>query len=227
MPVTVRPVRLDDAAAVVELTGVIDTTSFATAESFRALLERGAPEGTERLVAEVDGDVVAWAPSGVHVDGSGWLWIGVAAGHRGRGIGRTLYDRIEARLATLGATPLRTQINDEGGRAFLEHRGFERTNVLRMQSLDLRTADLPEPSLETLPLRAIDVDSLRTLYAEAHADIPSHSPRPPVTDDDFRREVAESELIDLDASRVVLEGAEPVAFALVLANREQRRAGAR
>ena len=226
MQLTIRTVRLEDAAAVVAVTGVIDTTSFATAASFRALLEGGAPETTERLVAEVDGDVVAWAPSGMHADGSGWLWVGVDAAYRRRGIGTALYERIEARLGALAATPLRTQINDEDGRAFAEQRGFVRTNVLRMQSLDLRTVELPEPSVETLPLRAIDVDSLLPLYTAAHADIPSASPRPPVTDDDFRREVSESQLIDPDASRVVLEDGEPIAFTLVLANREQRRAGA-
>jgi GNAT superfamily N-acetyltransferase len=226
MQLTIRTVRLEDAAPVVAFTGVIDTTSFATAASFRALLERGAPEGTERLVAEVDGVVVAWAPSGMHADGSGWLWIGVDAAYRRRGIGAALYERIEARLAALGATPLRTQINDDAGRAFVERRGFARTNVLRMQALDLRSADLPEPTVETLPLRSIEIDSLFPLYASTHADIPSRSPRPPVAEGDFRREVSESQLIDLDASRLVLEDGEPVAFTLVLVNREQRRAGA-
>lgn len=226
MQLTIRAVRPDDASAVVEVTGVIDTTSFATPESFRALLELGAPEGAERLVAEADGEVVAWAPSGAHADGSGWFWVGVAQPMRRRGIGSALYERIAERLAGLGASPLRTQINDEEGRVFLERRGFVRTNVLRMQSLDLRSAVLPEPSLETVPLRVVDIDSIRALYAEAHADVPSHSPRAPFDDDQFRREVSESQLIDPDASRVVREDGEPVAFTLVLVDRVRRRGGA-
>src|SRR5690242_6093586 len=152
----------------------IDTTSLQTAQTFRAMIERGAPEGTERLVAEVDGAIVAWAPSGVHADGSGWLWIGVDEAHRHRGIGAALYDRIASRL---GARLLRTSANDDDGRTFLERRGFVRTNVLSVLSLALD--DLPEPTIETLPLSAVDIDSIRDLYAEGHDDVPSESPRAP------------------------------------------------
>lgn len=223
---TIRTVTPDDAAAVVAVANPIDTTSFATASSFRGLLERGSPPGTERLVAEVDGAIVAWAPSGRHGDGSGWFWIGVAPAHRNRGVGRTLYDRIEARLRTLGAPLLRTEINDEDGRAFLLHRGFAATNVMRLQALDLTTADLPEPTVETLPLRAVEIDSIRELFQQGHADIPSRSPRAPFTDEDFRLTVADYELLDRDASTVALESGRPVAFALVVANHDEGRAGA-
>src|SRR5690349_10073395 len=123
----------------------IDTTSLQTAETFRAMLERGAPEGTERLVAEVDGTIVAWAPSGVHGDGSGWLWIGVDPAHRRHGIGGALYQRIEARLR---GRLLRTSANDFDGRSFLERRGFVRTNVLSLLALDLVRLELPAPSVE-------------------------------------------------------------------------------
>ncbi len=217
---------LDDAAAVVKMANLIDTTSLATARSFRALIERGTPAGTERLVAERDGAIVAWAPSGVHGDGSGWLWIGVEAAHRGDGIGTALYDRIEARLAARGAGILRTQINDEDGRAFLERRGFARTNVMRLLALDLQQADLPEPEVAALPLSAVDVGSIRRLYIEGHDDVPSTWPRAPFTHGDFLREVVDADWIDRDVSSVVLEEGEPVAFTTVIANHEAGRAEA-
>ena len=156
----IRIVKPEDAGAVVRMANRIDTTSLQTAQTFRALLERGAPEGTERLVAEVDGAIVAWAPSGVHADGSGWLWIGVDTAHRQQGIGTALYDRIEARL---GARLLRTSANDADGRGFLERRGFVRANVLSLLALNLEHTELPEPTAETLPLRAVEIDSIRTL----------------------------------------------------------------
>ena len=215
----IRIASPEDAAEIVRMANRIDTTSLQTAQTFRALLERGAPDGTERLVAEVDGAIVAWAPSGVHGDGSGWLWIGVDAAHRRRGVGTALYDRIEARLE---ARLLRTSANDEDGRRFLERRGFERTNVLSVLTLDL--GDLPAPTVGTLPLSAVDIDSIRQLYAEGHDDVPSESPRAPFTDESFRREVVEAELVDRDVSAVVVEDGEPVAFTLVLANHEDGRA---
>ena len=209
----------EDAAEVVRMANRIDTTSLQTAQSFRALLERGAPEGTERLVAEVDGAIVAWAPSGVHDDGSGWLWIGVEAAHRRRGIGSALYERIEARL---GVRLLRTSANDDDGRRFLQRRGFVRTNVLSVLARDLE--DLPEPTVETRPLAAVDIGSIRQLYADCHDDVPSASPRAPFTDERFRREVVEAELVDREISSVVVEDGEPVAFTLVLTNRTDGRA---
>jgi ribosomal protein S18 acetylase RimI-like enzyme len=219
--VEIRIVTPEDAAQVVRMANRIDTTSLQTAETFRGLIARGAPEGTERLVAEADGAIVAWAPSGVHADGSGWLWIGVDAAYRRRGIGTALYERIEARL---GARPLRTSANDEDGRRFLERRAFVRTNVLRLLALDLEHAVLPAAAVATLPLSAVDVDAIRMLYREGHDDVPAASPRAPFTDESFRREVLEAELVDRDVSSVVTEDGHVVAFTLVLANHEDGRA---
>jgi GNAT superfamily N-acetyltransferase len=223
---TIRTVVPDDAAAVVAVSAPIEPTTFATARSFRALIERGAPEGTERLVAEVDGAIVAWAPSGVRGDGSGWFWVGVDAAHRRRGIGSALYDRIDGRLRGLRADVLRTQINDEDGRAFVEHRGFTRTNVMRLQALELQSAQLPEATVETEPLSSVDVDSIRELFKAAYVDIPARATRPPFTDDDFQREVVDSDVLDRDVSTVLVEDGRVLAFTLIVANHEQGRAGA-
>jgi GNAT superfamily N-acetyltransferase len=215
----IRIVSPEDAAKIVRMANRIDTTSLQTARTLRALLERGAPEGTERLVAELDGAIVAWAPSGVYADGSGWLWIGVDAQYRRQGVGTALYRRIEERV---GPRLLRASATDEDGRRFLQRRGFVRTNVLSVLARDLD--DLPEPTIETLQLSAVDIGSIRQLYAEGHDDVPSESPRAPFTEERFRREVVEAELVDRDVSSVVVEDGEPVAFTLVLANHEDARA---
>lgn len=221
----IRLVSPEDAAAVVELTTPLDPTVFATAETFRALLERPTSPGVERLVAEEDGAVVAWAPSGTHVEGRAWFGITVGPSHRRRGIGGALYEHIEERVRRLGATSLGTQILDEDGRRFLERRGFERGNVQRLQALDIQAARLPEP-VESAALRDVEPWSLYELFRDAHGDIPSHTPRPTFSEEDFRREVVDSTTIDRDASRVLLEDGAPVAFALVVSNRRSGRAGA-
>jgi GNAT superfamily N-acetyltransferase len=223
---TIRLAVPGDAAAIVATSGPIDQTSFATPRTFRALLDRGSPPGTERLVAEVDGAVVAWAPSGLHADGGGWFWIGVDERFRRRGIGTALYDRIEPRLRDLGATRLSTSIADEAGRTFLERRGFVSGNVMSLSSLDLRTAALPDPPATAVPLTDVDLDALCDLYIAAHGDIPSRAPRSPVTPEAFRRDVIENDQVDLDVSAAILEDGAPVAFTLVVANHEAKRAGA-
>jgi len=131
-----------DAAAIVELGRTIDRDQIATTATFRALLERPAPPATERRVAEVGGRVVAWAPSRMYESKSGWLWIGVDATCRRRGIGGEVYRRIESRLAGLGATRLDTTPNDDEGRAFLLARGFESANAEAPTRTDVRVVPL-------------------------------------------------------------------------------------
>ncbi|HEV8461688.1 MAG TPA: GNAT family N-acetyltransferase [Gaiellaceae bacterium] len=216
---TVRTATPDDAPAVVAVTGPIDTTSLATPSSFRALLERPAASSTERLVAEVDGEVAAWCPSGMYDDGRGWFWIGVAPTRRRNGIGAALFERLAARLANAGARAIETQINDEDGRRFLLDRGFERTNLARMQSLDLLSVSLPEPAVPAVPLSELDARTLYDLYAAARSDVPTRTPRNAMTRAEFERDVLGDELLDPEVSGVIVENGEPVAFAFVETNR--------
>jgi len=56
-------------------------------------------ERTPWLVAVVAGDVVGYAYAGIHRERAGYRWsvdvsAYVAGGHRGRGLGRALYDRL-------------------------------------------------------------------------------------------------------------------------------------
>lgn len=223
---TIRGVRPDDAEAVVLVTSGIEVHSFSTVPAFRRLVERGSPATTERLVAEVDGVVRAWAPSGLHGDGSGWFWIGVSEPWRGAGIGSVLYDRIETRLRSLGTPTVRTQVNDEQGRRFAEKRGFEVANSMRSQALDLQAAEFPLPERDCVPLSVVGVEAIGPLYLEARSDIISRSPRAEFSPEDFRREVVESEIVDPEISTVIVEQGRPVALALVVTNDEQKIVGA-
>ena len=64
MHARIRAAVVSDASGIVRLGRAIDRDQLATDESFRALLERPAEPTIERLVAELDGSIVALAPSG-------------------------------------------------------------------------------------------------------------------------------------------------------------------
>jgi len=224
----VRPARVEDAAAIARLGREVDPHLLTTEEMFRRLLTEKSRPTTERLVAEVDGTVVAWTPSGLYESGIGWLGILVLPAHRGRGIGGRIYERVESRLRGLGATRLETAASDEDGRRFLLARGFAVTNVMRRSELDPGTLEPVEapPGVDVVPLRdlADRAEDLYRLYAETRADIPSREPRTPWTFEEWRSQTLELPLLDHDASVVVLEGGEPVSFAWLLSDREGGRA---
>ncbi|HEY6962325.1 MAG TPA: GNAT family N-acetyltransferase [Gaiellaceae bacterium] len=209
---TIRPVTPDDVPGVVALLNQVELTSFASDDTFRETLEKRAAEAT-RLVAQVDGEIAGFARSG-----RGWLWIGVLPAHRGRGIGAALYDAIDPEL------PVRVQVDDEDGRRFVRSRGFELVHSMRLQALDLARTPL-DGGAGSVSLRELDPNALRDLYLESVADIPTATPRT-YTDDDFRLQVAESPILDRDASCAILEDGEPVAFSIVISNRTTGRAGA-
>jgi GNAT superfamily N-acetyltransferase len=226
----IRQAQVSDAAEVVRLGREIDRETLATETSFRMLLEGRPGPTVERLVAERGDRLVAWAPSGVYESGESWFWIGVERSERRQGLGRELYERIEARVRALGASKVNTTPNDEDGRRFLLARGFELANVVRNSELDPRTVEPFEPpaGARVVPLReALDhAEELFDLYAQARADVPSATPRPRFTLEEWRAETIDSPLIDLDASVVVFEREEPVALAWLYSDRMGHRAEA-
>lgn len=225
MGVTIRRAVPDDAEALTALTNLLEAAGFATVPAFRHTLEADWPPGTERLVAEDGGEIVALARCRVATGRGGWAWVGVLPPHRGAGLGGTLYARLETLLREHDAAIVRATVGADGG-AFARSRGFTLANEMRMQALDLATAELPPEPAGAVSLRETGAWTIRDLYARTTADIPGLTPRPPVTDEEFRRQVAESEIVDLDASVVLLEDGEAVAFALVVGSREAGRAGA-
>jgi GNAT superfamily N-acetyltransferase len=215
-----------DAEALAALANLLEVTSFASPSSFRTVLEHDWPPGTERLVAEATGRIVAFGRCRVAGDGNGWAWVGVLPSHRGHGLAEALYERLEPILREHPVARSRATTDNPEGAAFASRHGYERANVMRLLALDLETAALPEPAAEAVSLREVGAEMIRRLYLDAIADIPSQTPRAGQADEDFRRHVAESEIVDRDASTIVVENGEPVAFTIVIANHDAGRAGA-
>jgi ribosomal protein S18 acetylase RimI-like enzyme len=92
---------------------------------------RRDPEASQ--VAEVDGQVVGFMMGDVRAgefgleEPSGWIErFGIHPDHRGRDLGRLMYDAMRAHFAAQGATTIRTLVdrNDAGVAGFLRKIGF-------------------------------------------------------------------------------------------------------
>ena len=137
----IRPATADDVGAIRELarrtwhdtydeldTETIDETVdewYADEELERALSE----PGTALLVAEVDGDVVGVTHGVVQGDEGDVLRMYVHPDHRRAGIGTALHERLREDLEDFNMRRMRAidLASNEGGRAFYERLGFEKT----------------------------------------------------------------------------------------------------
>ncbi|WP_435195599.1 GNAT family N-acetyltransferase [Natronomonas sp. EA1] len=91
-----------------------------------ALDEKFADPDSRLLVAEADGDVVAFSESLI-VDAQGdILWLHVAPSHRGRGIGKALYEQTRETLDEAGAEVVRGLVlaDNAEGNEFYEEQGL-------------------------------------------------------------------------------------------------------
>lgn len=80
------------------------------------------------LVAEKDGEPVAFSESALVDDRGDIHWIHVAAMHRGEGIGQAMYEETRSQLEDAGAETIRglvLSMNTEGNR-FWENRGLQK-----------------------------------------------------------------------------------------------------
>ena len=218
---TIRAVREPDLAAAVAVVRELDPTAVMTAASLA--VELGAFPG-ERFVAEVDGEIVGWAPAYHRGDGAVSFWIGVLPAFRRRGLGGALFSALAPELE---GTASRAYADGLDGARFLEARGYAPAGELHLATLDLGEEPLiaAAPGFEAVPLAAL-LDRLKDVhaaYAAARADIPRSHRIAPLLYEAFLAEV-DGALLDPDASVVVLDGSTPVAFSFVYADRASGRA---
>ncbi|MGZ4395103.1 MAG: N-acetyltransferase family protein [Gaiellaceae bacterium] len=219
---TVRPVRGSDLEAVAALVCEIDSTAVMTPALLAA--EFAAFPG-DRFVAEVDGQIVGWAPAFHRADGAVSFWIGVLPAFRRRGLGAALYSALAAQLD--GVRSRGYADGDEGSR-FLETRGYAPAGKLHLGTLDLAAAVLPDARVsgfDAVPLAELldRLPDVHRLYSAVRADIPREHQIAPVPYSEFEAEI-EGGLFDPAASVVVLEGNEPVALSFSMTDCETGRA---
>jgi GNAT superfamily N-acetyltransferase len=201
------------------------------------------PERARRRVwvAEEDETIVGWGHGqldwAIEANDVGWLWAGVRADRRRRGLGAALWTQVEDHLRSHGARELHTGVGDDpAGEPFVVRRGFEHVREDSLSALDPRTADttsldelervLGAEGLQAVPLADV-LDrprELHALFAAVIADVPADHAVTDLRYEDFVRRTLEDPGLDPQGSYVVLDGERPVALAWLLVDYEGRRA---
>ena len=228
----IRELRPGDAEAVSTILHADVVPHAVTPAGVRHWLEAQPERARARMfVAEEGGEIVGWAESrltwATRAPGVGDFWAYIAPQARGRGLGRTLYEQVEAHLVEVGASVLQTWTHNEAGLALLENRGFRPTGKERISVLDLAGADVSSlPTLEqkktgegfrlvTLRDAVDDLEALHRVYTAAAADVPEYFTEDDVRLEEWRRETLEHPQLAYEGSFVVLAGEQPVALAFL------------
>ncbi len=218
---TVRAVRDADLPAIVAVVGELDPLAVETPASLAVDL---ATFPGERFVAEVDGEIVGWAPAFQRADGAASFWIGVLPEFRGRGLGAALFSALAPQFEGVRS---RGYADGPEGCRFVEARGYEPAGELRLAMLELSAAPAVAavPGFDPVPLASLldRLPEVHQLYEATRADVPAEHQVSPVPFETFVAEL-EGGLLDHEASVVILESNEPVALSFVLVDRNSGRA---
>ncbi len=183
-----------------ELTNLLgkvdDTGEFYSPEDLAEELEEAGVDPTKDTWAVWDGDALV-AFGQLHVAtallegrASAHLGGGVHPDHRGRGIGRVLMDRMEARARSLaterhpGAAVL---LRASGGleadpvRPMLEHRGYEIARYFVEMERELPGPAVPETAVPVEPFRSELAEAVRLAHNDAFSTHWGSTPRDEAT----------------------------------------------
>ncbi|MGW5194278.1 GNAT family N-acetyltransferase [Kribbella sp. NPDC004138] len=213
----------DDAEAVATVRAVVAPYKVMSAAATRHMITVQSPK--ERflpLVADREGEIVAWASAGINVwtsePGQAHLSIYVHPDHRKQGIGSELAERLHQHLTEVGAVRVRSFVQPDG-LEFARNLGYDGTRQMHFAGLDL-TAPLPEQPETPAGIELVALDSVepRTAYTAdtiASLDEPSDSPLDSVDYDQWLEEVWNSPSVDRSLSVGAMAGEEMASFTVV------------
>ena len=204
----IRPARDEDLEQVASLVRLLDHHAIVAPDSLRHRLP-------DAFVAEVEGEVIGWAPAA-----TGWIFIGVHPSCRRQGIGGGLLEQLGERRR--GERVIAIALDEEGER-FLEQRGFEPAGTLRTAVLEVQAAVLPQsPEAPFTVVRLADVrhrvEELYALYMDTLSDVPNAEGFLAQTLDEWRAHVLDNPRLDDRISVVVLDEDRPVALAWLVSD---------
>jgi GNAT superfamily N-acetyltransferase len=230
----IRELREADAAGVAAVEIAANPHQVVTPELVWHRATRGIEREQRRdWVAELEGRVAGCAHAGfewsVPTRGKGRFWVGVLPELRGRGVGGELYAYASEYLRSRGAWRLRTWVDEDlAGARFLERLGFTPRDVDRVSELDLRGAELPEPSVAAgfrlVPLAEVrdHVDDLFAISASGELDMPGKEAETELRIEDWKAEELHAPTLSHDGSFVALEGSRPLAAAYLVVDPTRR-----
>ncbi|MET9274906.1 GNAT family N-acetyltransferase [Kribbella sp. NPDC003557] len=219
----VRQAVGDDAEAVATVRAVVAPYKVMSAAATRHMITAQSPK--ERflpLVADREGEIVAWASAGLNVwtsePGQASLSIYVHPEHRKQGIGSELAERLHQHLTEVGALRVRSFVQPDG-LDFARNRGYDGTRQMHFAGVDL-TAPLPEQpetpaGIELVSLDDVEPRTVHTADAIASLDEPSDSPVDSIDYDQWLEEVWNSPSVDRSLSVGAMAGDEMAAFTVV------------
>ena len=227
----IREARETDAAAIVRLMAEANPNMVVTPESW---LHRRRTEPARvralRLVAEVEGEVVARAQAGLEahttVPGAAFGGVIVDPVHRHRGIGSALLERLEQHLDDLDAATWTTMIfENDDGIAFARRHGFRDERSAVASAVDPRTVALPLPEgVTVVPASELGPEAVFEVDAAGMLDEPLPNPPAPMPFAEWRAELWDEPSFTIDGSFVAVADRTAAAIALLFVASELGRA---
>ncbi|HEY3510009.1 MAG TPA: GNAT family N-acetyltransferase [Kribbella sp.] len=218
----VRQAVADDAEAVAAVRRVVAPYKAMSPAAVRHMLTVQSPgERFLPLVAERDGEIVAWASAGLNVwtsePGQSELAIYVHPEHRQQGIGSELAGRLHQHLTEVGAVRVRSFVQPEG-LEFARNLGYDGTRQMHYAGLELTGLPEQPPTPDGIELVSLDAVDPRAVYEAdtiASLDEPSDSPLDAVEYDRWVEEIWDSPSLDRSLSVAAMAGDEVAAFTVV------------
>jgi GNAT superfamily N-acetyltransferase len=216
--IEIRTATLDDAAAVAALRAAAHPFQVRTAAGTAHWWVNARPEERLLVLVAADGaEVVGFGSAAFNT----WTERALIAEaqtivhptHRGRGIGRALWERLAAHVAEADTVQAFAD-DDRASRDWCARRGFETTAQLRYSRLDLTAM----PAMPAVPAGVTFVTGadlgpveLHRIDAAAIADEPGEVANDAVPYDDWRADMWESPMYDWELATVALVDGVPAA----------------
>src|SRR5215217_5231931 len=230
MTVQIRETRDSDARGAVAIAREVMPHLPVTLDTFLHR-RRTIPERARQLwhVAEEDGAIVARAEAGLNWmagTDTGFANVAVATAARGRGIGTTLYERLEEHLRELGTTRVLTMfLETPAGVAFAARRGFREVRAEVPSAVDPRDVDLSAaPPVDVVAVRDVPPEQIHAVDETASRDVPMTETIDDMRFDEWLDLVWNFPTFTRDGSFAVVEDGRAVAVSLIFADLESGRA---
>lgn len=220
--VVVRQAVGDDAEAVAAVRRVVYPYKAMSAAATRHMITVQSPaQRFLPLVAEREGDIVAWGSAGLNIwtsePGQSEMTVFVHPDHRKQGIGSQLAERLHQHLTEVGAIRVRTFVHPDG-LEFARNLGYDGTRQMHFAGVELTSLPAQPETPDGIELRSFDeVDPQAAYTADtiASLDEPGDSPLDSMEYDRWLEEIWNSPSMDKSLSMAAMAGDEMAAFTIV------------
>ena len=230
--VVIRAAVVDDADGVAAVRRAVYSYKVLSPAATRHMITVSAPE--ERflaLVAESDGELVAWGSAALNIwtsdAGQSGVSIYVHPDHRKQGIGSALSDRLHQHLSEVGAVRAKTFVQPEG-LEFARNRGYDGARQMHYSGLDPRMLPKQPATPDGIELVSMDQVDPRQAYTAdtvASLDEPGDSPLDSIEYDQWVEEIWNGPALDKLLSVAAMADDEMVCFTVVETDRDRAWSG--